>query len=516
MAQRHMDRLSSFDTSFLANEKRNAHMAIGAVLVFDGAAPTEDEFLAQIRSRLHQLPRLRQRLLTPPLGLGTPFWVDDETFDVRRHVGHATLPAPATDAEMRALAGDLLAPPLDRSKPLWELTLVDGFAEERFAVVYKTHHAMADGISAVDIGMLLFDVEPSTAPPPAAEPWRPEPSPSGAALAGRAATGVLDTARRSGRWLGRAARDPADASRRAGDGLAGLWEVTWNLARPAPKVPINPARIGADREIAWATFDLAEFKRIKNSLGGTVNDVSLAVATGALRAYLAERRSEEQPLDIGNPVGDKGLRVELKALVPVSIRTVDEHGELGNKLTAMRGPLPIGIDDPAERLAVISAAMDGLKASKQPLGAEAIWGLNDWFRDFAPPVLLAPTAAINFSTRLFNLLVTNFPGPQIPFYLRGRELVAIHPVGFLARRHGLAIAILSYNGRVSFGLLADPDSVPGVERLAAHLEVAVAELVDSAAAAAPPVASASDGDQLAGDDRPRFARAREDRAARRG
>src|SRR6202012_6149447 len=433
---------------------------------FDGPPPGQDESLAQIRSRLHQLPRLRQRLLTPPLGLGTPFWVDDETFDVRRHVGHATLPPPGGDAEMRALAGELLAPPLDRAKPLWELTLVDGFAGEGFAVVYKTDHAMADGISAVDIGMLLFDVEPTTGPPPAAEPWRPEPSPSGAALAGRAATGVLATARRSGRWMSRAARDPADASRRAGDGIAGLWEVTWNLARAAPKVPINPARIGPDREIAWATFDLAEFKRITNALGGTVNDVSLAVATGALRAYLAEAGPDGQPSSFSNPVGDKRKRVELKALVPVSIRTVDEHGELGNKLTAMRGPLPGGLDDSVERLALISTAMDDLKASKQPLGAEAIWGLNDWFRDFAPPVLLAPTAAINFSTRLFNLLVTNFPGPQIPFYLRGRELVAIHPVGFLARRHGLAIAILSYNGRVSFGLLADPDSVPGVERIA--------------------------------------------------
>jgi hypothetical protein len=203
-------------------------------------------------------------------------------------------------------------------------------------------------------------------------------------------------------------------------------------------------------------------------------------------------------------------------LVPVSIRTVDEHGELGNKLTAMRGPLPVGTADPVDRLRQISAAMDGLKASKQPLGAEAIWGLNDWFRDFAPPVLLAPTAAINFSTRLFNLLVTNFPGPQIPFYLLGRELTAIHPVGFLARRHGLAIAILSYNGRVSFGLLADPDSVPGVERLAAHLGAAVAELGAAATRVAPPLASPGDGDQLAGDDRPRFARARERRAARRG
>jgi diacylglycerol O-acyltransferase len=513
MAQRHMDRLSSFDTSFLANEKDNAHMAIGAVLVFDGPAPAPEEFLALVRSRLHLLPRLRQRLLTPPLGLGTPFWVDHETFDVRRHVARATLPAPGTDNALRALAGELLAPPLDRVKPLWELTLVDGFADQRFAVVWKTHHAMADGISALDIGMLLFDPDPGAPAPAPEQPWQPHRAPTGAGLAGRAATGVLGTLRRLTRWLGRAAHDPGDASRRAGDGLAGLWEVTWNLLRAAPRVSLNPSGgVGPRREVAWATFDLAEFKRIKNALGATVNDVSLAVVAGALRSYLAE----EQPHVLGSPVGYKGHGVELKALVPVSIRTVDEHGELGNKLTAMRGPLPIGLADPTERLGVIAAAMDDLKASKQPLGAEAIWALNDWFRDFAPPVLLGPTARVNFSTRLFNLLVTNFPGPQVPFFALGRELTAIHPIGFLARRHGLAIAILSYNGRVSFGLLADPDSVPGVERLAAHLDAAVAGLSDAADRVAAPLASPGDGDQLAGDDRPRFARARERRAARRG
>jgi len=515
MAQRHMDRLSSFDTSFLANEKDNAHMAIGALLVFDGSPPTEEEFLALVRSRLHLLPRLRQRLLTPPLGLGTPFWVDDETFDVRRHVTRATLPAPGGDAELRALAGERLAPPLDRRKPLWELTVVDGFAAERFAVVYKTHHAMADGISAVDIGMLLFDVEPRTEVPSEEEPWRPQRSPSGPGLAVRAGTGILATLCRLVRWLSGATRDPADASRRAGDGLIGLWEVTWNLLRPAPRVSINPPGVGPRREFAWSTFDLAEFKRIKNALGGTVNDVSLAVAAGALRSWFAER-DPDSPDAWTRMAAKRREELELKALVPVSIRTVDEHGELGNKLTAMRGPLPIGLADPAERLRTISIAMDDLKTSKQPLGAEAIWGLNDWFRDFAPPVLLGPTAAINFSPRLFNLLVTNFPGPQIPFYALGRELVAIHPVGFLARRHGLAIAILSYNGRVSFGLLADPDSAPGVERLAGHLDGAVAELGAAATQAGAPLASPGDGDQLAGDDRPRFARARERRAAHRG
>ncbi|HTR73965.1 MAG TPA: wax ester/triacylglycerol synthase family O-acyltransferase [Solirubrobacterales bacterium] len=513
MAQGHMERLSAFDTSFLANEKDNAHMAIGAVLVFDGPPPAQEEFLALVRSRLHLLPRLRQRLLTPPLELGTPFWVDDETFDVRRHVDRTTLPAPGTDAELRTLTAERMAPPLDRRKPLWELTLVDGFAEERFAVVYKTHHAMADGISAVDIGMLLFDAEPRTEPPPPAEPWRPRRSPTSLGLAVRAVAGVLATARRLARWLLGAGRDPGDASRRAGDGLIGLWEVTWNLVRAAPRVPINPPAVGPRRELAWTTADLAELKRIKNALGGTVNDVSLAVVAGALRAWLAET----EPSVLCRPQGDKGQRVlELKALVPVSIRTVDEHGELGNKLTAMRGPLPVGIADPAERLRAIAVAMDDLKASKQPLGAEAIWGLNDWFRDFAPPVLLVPTAAINFSPRLFNLLVTNFPGPQIPFYALGRELVAIHPLGFLAHRHGLAVAILSYNGRVSFCFLADPDAAPEVERLADHLGTALAELGAAADKVSPPLASPGDGDQLAGDDRPRFARARERRAARRG
>ena len=190
---------------------------------------------------------------------------------------------------MRALAGELLAPPLDRAKPLWELTLVDGFADERFAIVWKTHHAMADGISAArHRDAALRRRSPTRRRRAPAEPWRPRPTPSNAALARRAATGVVDTARRSGRWMSRAARDPADASRRAGDGLAGLWEVTWNLARAAPKVPINPAGSAPIARFAWATFDLAEFKRIKNALGGTVNDVSLAVATGALRAWLAE------------------------------------------------------------------------------------------------------------------------------------------------------------------------------------------------------------------------------------
>jgi diacylglycerol O-acyltransferase / wax synthase len=490
MPQRHMDRLTSFDASFLANEKANGHMAIGALLMCEGDAPSEQDFLTHIRSRVHHLPRLRQRLLYPPLGLGTPFWVDYPQFDIHRHLRRVALPAPGSEAQFRELVGELLAPPLDRSKPLWELILVEGFADERFAIVYKTHHAMADGISAVDIGMLLFDVEPKREPAREEAEWAPARTPSRAALIGRAGSGIVATLARLGRWLRRALDEPGRARRRAADGLAGLWEVTWNLARPAPRVPFNTG-IGPRRSMCWANFDLAGFKHVKNALGGTVNDVTLAVVAGALRRWLLERE-----------VAVDGL--ELKALVPVSIRTENEHGELGNKLTAMRGPLPVGVADPVARLGAVSAAMDALKASKQPLGAEAIWGLNDWFRDFAPPVLLAPTAAINFSTRLFNLLVTNFPGPQVPFYVLGRELTAVYPIGFLAKGHGLAIAILSYNGQVGFGLLADPDAVPDAERIVGHLAAAVEELRSAAG-----VASPADGDELAGDDRPRFARERE-------
>jgi WS/DGAT/MGAT family acyltransferase len=490
MAQRHMDRLTSFDTSFLANEKANGHMAIGAVLMCEGSAPAEDDFLAHIRGRMHQLPRLRQRLLYPPLGLGTPYWVDFPGFDVHQHVRRVTLPAPGSEGQFRERAGELLAPPLDRSKPLWELIVVDGFEDDRFAIVYRTHHAMADGISVVDIGMLLFDIEPTRQPSAEEAPWTPARSPSRLGLVGRAGTGMAATLARLGRWLRRALREPRRARHRAADGLTGLWEVTWNLARPAPKVPFN-APIGSGRGFFGADFDLAEFKRIKNALGGTVNDVTLAVVAGALRRWLIER---------GEPVDG----VELKALVPVSIRTENEHGELGNKLTAMRGPLPIGIADPVERLRAVSVAMDALKVSKQPLGAEAIWGLNDWFRDFAPPILLGPTAAINFSTRLFNLLVTNFPGPQVPFYVLGRQLTAVHPVGFLARNHALAIAILSYDGQVGFGVLSDPRSLPDAELISTHLADSVAEL-----SARAPIASPADGDELAADDRPGFARERE-------
>jgi diacylglycerol O-acyltransferase len=466
VAQRHMDRLTSFDTSFLANERRNGHMAIGAVLVCEGDPPGHEEFLASIRSRLHLLPRLRQRLAFPPLQLGRPLWVDDPDFDIHNHVRRTALPAPAGEEQLREVVAGVFSPPLDRSRPLWELCLVEGLEGGRFAIVYKTHHSMADGVSAVDIGVLLFDAEPTAPPVPDEAPWNPRTPPSRLGLAGRAIAGVGEAAARAVRWLLAGLRHPRRAAGRAWRGIAGLWEVAWALTKPAPKVPLN-VELGPERCFCETRCSLDELKRIKNALGGTVNDVALAVTAGALRGWLQDHGQQTDGL-------------ELQALVPVSVREEDEHGQLGNRLTAMRGPLPVGTADPVERLRSVSAAMDALKVSKQPLGAEAIWGLNDWFRDFAPPLLLAPTAAVNFSTRLFNLLVTNFPGPQVPFYVRGRELTEVYPVGFLAARHALAIAIISYNGQVGFGLLGDRAAMTDLEQLARRIDESVAELLAAA------------------------------------
>ena len=236
MAQRHMDRLTSFDTSFLANEKSNGHMAIGAVLVCEGEPPSHEEFLASIRSRLHLLPRLRQRLSYPPLGLGRPFWVDHAEFDVHEHVSRKVLDAPGSDEQFRTAVAETFAPPLDRSRPLWELCLVEGMENDRFAIVYKTHHAMADGISAVDIGMLLFDVEPKDEIVRTEEPWQPQKPPTKAHLLSLSVRGFFGMFRRSFRWLRDALENPGKARKRSLDGIVGLWEVGWNLTKPTPPV----------------------------------------------------------------------------------------------------------------------------------------------------------------------------------------------------------------------------------------------------------------------------------------
>jgi WS/DGAT/MGAT family acyltransferase len=463
----HLDRLTAVDASFLTNETSSSHMHVGAILIFEGPPPLYVDLVEHIRGRLNQVPRFRQRIVVPPLEAGRPLWADDVNFNLTYHIRHTGLPEPGGEDELRQLAARVFSQQLDRSKPLWELWLVQGLERDRFAILTKTHHAMVDGVSGVDIGTVLFDLEPVPQPSERIDDWKPRPEPSTSTLVTRAATDLASAPLKLAERAVEAVRNPETTARRIAEGLEGVGEVVGAFADPAPDVPLNQ-EIGPHRRFVWARSELATFKRIKNGLGGTVNDVVLAVVTGALREWLH-----------GRGVRTEGL--ELRALVPVSIRSEDERGNLGNKIAVMRGPLPVYVDDPVRRLRVVSEAMEGLKRSKQALGAEVI----SRFNDFAPPTLLAQASRVNFSTRLFNLIVTNVPGPQLPLYVLGREMEEIFPVAFLPQNHALAIAIMSYNGRIGFGLLADYDSVEDVELISEGISTSLGELEEAAAAAAP-------------------------------
>ena len=463
MAQAHGDRLTAVDASFLAQEVENAHMHVGAVLIFEGPPPDYEDFCTQIRSRLHLVPRYRQKLAFPPLETGRPLWVDDPNFNLQYHVRHTALPSPGSEEQLRALAARVHSQRLDRSKPLWETWLVQGLEDNRFALISKTHHALVDGVAGVDLATVLFDAEPvPQAAPHEGEPWAPAAEPSAAQLAARGIKGLVRTPFELGGRALSAAAHPNRSLEAAREAIEGVGEVAWAGLNPAPETPLN-VPIGPHRRFVFVRHDLADFKRVKDALGGTVNDVVLAVVAGALRQWLRTR-------------GVRTEGVELRALVPVSIRAADQHHTMGNRIAAMRGPLPVYVEDPVARLAVVREAMDGLKDSKQAVGAEVLAGVQS----FAPPTVLAQASRINFSTRLFNLIVTNVPGPQFPLYLLGRELQDLFPIAFLPRDHAIAIAIMSYNGGMDFGLLGDYDAMPDLDELGRDLEVALEELLIAA------------------------------------
>ncbi len=459
-----MDRLSGVDVSFLTNESSSSHMHVGAIMIFEGPPPGYDDLVEHVGSRLALVPRFRQKLAYPPAQTGRPFWIDDPTFNIEYHVRHSALPSPGSEDQLRRMAGRVFSQQLDRTKPLWELWLVQGLTRKRFALITKTHHALVDGASGVDIATVLFDLKPVPEPAQPDDDWVPKPEPSSGTLLAKGVEDVLKAPVRAVRRLEAAIGHPEAAARQVGQALEGVGEIGWAFANPAPQVPLN-VEIGSHRRYRWVRSDLAHFKKVKDALGGTVNDVVLAVVAGALRGWLKNR-------------GVRTDGLELRAQVPVSIRAEDERGQLGNRLAVMRAPLPVFIEDPVRRLQAVTGAMQGLKQSKQALGAEVI----SRFNDFAPPTLLAQAARINFSTRLFNLVVTNVPGPQVPLYVLGRELEDCFPVGFLPPHQALFVAIMSYNGGINFGLLADYDSIDDLDLLSAGIEHAIAELVEAAEA----------------------------------
>jgi WS/DGAT/MGAT family acyltransferase len=465
MAQQRSDRLTAVDAGFLHQEGPASHMHIGGLTVFEGPPPPFDEVLDTIRGRLHLLPRYRQRLEHAPLQSGNPVWIDDPSFNLEYHVRRTALPAPGRRDQLRDATAQIFSQRLDRSKPLWELWIIEGIELDHWAMISKTHHALIDGLSGIDIATALLDIgpEPMEIPHPD-EAWQPRPVPTTAELLADGVKGAARAGLVGATRTVEALTRPKAALSRAREVGEGVGEMAWALMNPAPATPLNVA-IGPHRRYRAVEGDLATFKRIKDAFGGTVNDVVLAVVTASLREWLRSRG-----------VRTEGL--ELRALVPVSTRQKDEQGQLGNRLTAMRGPLPVYVDDPVQRLTLIREAMKDLKESKQALGAQAISDVQN----FAPPTILAQASRLTFSTRLFNLLVTNVPGPQFPLYFRGRRMERAFPIAFLPQDHALAIAILSYDGAVNFGLIGDHDALPDLKLIADGIAAEIVRLDELAAA----------------------------------
>ncbi|MGC9220072.1 MAG: WS/DGAT/MGAT family O-acyltransferase [Solirubrobacteraceae bacterium] len=471
MAQKHLDRLSSTDAGFLHQETSSAHMHIGGLLIFQGPPPPLAAVLDHIRRRLHLVPRYRQKLTVPAPGIGRPLWVDDPNFNLEYHVHSATLRSPGGEAELLDLAAQILSTQLDRTKPLWEFWIVEGLAPAansevaRFALISKTHHALVDGVSGVDLATVMLDFSPAPTPidSTALRPWQPRPEPAPRVLVQALARDGVRRAAQLGLHGMAAITKPRRAAMAVRDAAEGLGELAWTAMDPAPATPLN-VPIGPRRRFTILRHQLNDYKTVKNQLGGTVNDVVLSVVSGGLRAWLLSRG-----------VSTDGL--QMRALVPVSVRPPQERYELGNRLTAIRGPLPVYIADAATRLRTVTRAMDDLKRSKQAIGASTLVAMND----LAPPAVLAQASRIQFSTRLFNLLVTNVPGPQLPLYILGRRLDDFFPLAFLPQNHALAVAIMSYNGRVEYGLLADYDALPDLETVADGIDGALRELLAAAA-----------------------------------
>jgi WS/DGAT/MGAT family acyltransferase len=457
--------LTGLDASFLHLEDGRSHMHVAAVMTFAGEAPDHDELMEAIGSQLYRVPRYRQKLAFVPFGQGRPRWVDDPHFNIGYHVRLTALPAPGDEDQLKRLAGRVFSQPLDRDKPLWELYVVEGLdGGERFAILSKTHHALVDGISGVDLISVLFDTKPDPAPPAPPEDtrWLPQPMPSRAQLLGEALVERGTAPAEIARGVRAVFRAPRRIARAGLNGLVGLGALARAGLSPPPPTPYN-ASIGPHRRFTWVRAELGDVKRIKNELGGTVNDVMLAIVAGALRRHLRRR-------------GVQISGMELRAMVPVSVRADEARGALGNQVAAVMAPLPVGVADPLVRCELIHAAMDEVKSSGQAVGAQVLTDLAG----FAPPNIMSQASRTVVGQRWFNLVVTNVPGPQFPLYLLGREMEDVMPMVPLAPNQALGVAIMSYNGGINFGLVGDYDAMYDLDDLSEDFEASLAELAKTA------------------------------------
>src|SRR4051812_32953655 len=449
------ERLSTLDSLFLELEDRTAHMHVGAVAIFEGPPPPYRDLLRLIGARLDSVPRYRQRVMFVPGKLGRPVWVDETQFDLEYHLRHTALPSPGGEEELKKLAGRLLSQGLDRDKPLWEMWLVEGMGNGRFAIVSKTHHAMLDGVSGVDLATVLMDTEPSSTPPDEPPAWKPRKAPAVSELL---VTSVREQVSHPLKMAREALEPNSEAVKILGQLFSGLKPLLGVVSMGmAPQSPIN-VPIGPHRRFEMVELSLAEVKEVRAAHGGTVNDVILATVAGALRTWLTERG--EPPM------------ADMRAMVPVSMRTQDGRGTFGNQVSAVFCPLPVTEASPLERLRKVREAMKGVKEGGSALGAHALSRLGD----FAPPTLLAQASRLQAVTRMFNLVVTNVPGPQFPLYLLGKRMLRCFPQVPLAAQQALGIALLSYDGKIGVGLIGDADAARDLEAFGAAIRKSLNEL----------------------------------------
>jgi WS/DGAT/MGAT family acyltransferase len=457
------DRLSPLDVSFLYMETPTTAMHVGGVAVLDPPADgfDYDRLCELISQRIGLVPRYRQKVRWVPGRLANPVWVDDPDFDVTYHVRRSALPKPGNREQLKELVARLQSRQLDRNRPLWEIYLVEGLEDGKVAIVTKTHHAMVDGVSAVDIGTVILDLEPTPRAVPD-DDWTPQQEPGAVGLLAAAVSdlltkpsGALDTART-------AVGDVRATAGKVAAVAGGVLAQARVMARQAPGTPLN-VPIGEQRRFGMADTLLADYKTVRRAHGGTVNDVVLATVGGALRTWLLTRGEKVTPTTV------------VRAMVPVSVRADAEKGELGNRVSSYFVDLPVGEASAVMRLHQVSFAMRGHKESGSSVGADALVQLSG----FAPPTIhaLGARTASVMTRRLFNLVVTNVPGPQFPLYAAGARMLSMYPVVPLAKNQAVSIGLTSYDGGVFYGLNADRDAMPDIDVLASCLEESLAELV---------------------------------------
>jgi WS/DGAT/MGAT family acyltransferase len=440
-------------------------MHIASVAIFEGPPPPLADIVAMVDAKLGLVPRYRQVVKFVPLDLGRPVWVDDPHFNIEYHIRHTALPSPGGETELRKLVGRVMGQQLDRSKSLWEIWVVEGLEEGRWAMLSKTHHAMVDGVSGTDLLAVIMDLSADAERPVASAEWRAQPSPSGAQLAADAITNMIRSPYeqlRAVRASTRVFRQAAGYAKEVGGGLVALA----GLVRPTPHSSLN-GPIGPHRRYAWASTSVDDIKKVRKGLGGTFNDVVLAAITNGFRELLLSR-------------GEDVDRV-VRTLVPVSVRPRNDSGmavgdgTFENKVSAMFAELPVDIDDPAERLHAITRQMEGLKDSRQALAGEALTSMSG----FAPPMLLAMgmRLATRAAQRNVNTVTTNVPGPQFPLYAAGRRMIRAFPYVPLGGQIRIGIAIFSYDGEVNFGVTGDYDTTPDLDVLTSAIEDGMTQML---------------------------------------